>query len=74
MKPIVDRLEQKYSGKITFLKVDVDNRDNQALLKEYGVRYIPLFEFFDSKGKLVDSKTGSMEESEFEGYIGKISK
>lgn len=70
----MDRLEQKYAGKVTFLKVDADNPDNRGLLKEYGVRYIPLFEFFDSKGNRVDSKTGIMSEAEFEGYIGKISK
>ncbi|MCL5773564.1 MAG: thioredoxin domain-containing protein [Firmicutes bacterium] len=70
----MDRLEQKYSGKVAFLRVDADKQDNKDLMVQYKVRAIPLFEFFDSKGNHVDSKLGTMDESEFEGYIGKISK
>lgn len=66
MKPVVNRMEEKYKGKIIVLRADTSVPSNGYLGRQYGIRYIPTFEFFDSKGKLVDTKVGYMNDSELD--------
>jgi thioredoxin 1 len=55
--PMVEALAEEYAGRVTFVKVDVDNAPNVAM--EYGIRAIPTMLFFKG-GKLVDQQVGAL--------------
>ena len=56
MKPLVERLEQTYKGKVEVRKLNVET-DKAAidLATKMGVQYVPTFVFVNSNG--VSSKT-----------------
>lgn len=66
MGPIVDKLAEKYEGKVKIAKVNVD--DNQDLAVKFNVMSIPSILFFKA-GKLVHAHTGSTSETELENQI-----
>lgn len=53
MKPIVHGLEAEYWGKIDFVYIDIDNPNNQDVLKRYGFTAQPLFILIDPDGNEV---------------------
>ncbi len=55
LAPVIDQMGQKYEGKATVAKVDID--ENQALAAKYGVMSIPTIIFFQN-GKEIDRKVG----------------
>ncbi|RXK46818.1 thioredoxin domain-containing protein [Aquirufa rosea] len=61
MMPIVDKLSQEYTGKVTVLKVEADG--NQAILQSFGIDEIPSFLVFQG-GKLLQKTSGFREEAQ----------
>lgn len=59
MAPIVDRLSQKYQGRLVVLRVDVDK--NPGIATALGVQSIPTFAIFKN-GKPVAATAGVMPE------------
>jgi thioredoxin 1 len=55
--PFIEELSVEYDGRVTFLKLDVDNSPNVAI--QYGIRSIPTLLFFKN-GKLVDQQIGAL--------------
>jgi thioredoxin len=55
MAPVIEKLEQEYNGKIEFVKMDMETKEQVA--REYGVTDLPILLFFKS-GKLVDHIIG----------------
>ena len=53
--PALDELAATYKGKVTVVKVDVD--ENQATAMQYGIRSIPTLLMFKG-GKVVDQLAG----------------
>lgn len=68
MHPIFEKLAKKYSGKIKFAKLNVD--ENQPIAAKYEVFSIPTFILFIN-GKPVDRLIGAVSESVFENFIRK---
>ncbi|MEK6905996.1 MAG: thioredoxin [Nanoarchaeota archaeon] len=70
MAPVIDELSEKFSGKIKFGKVNVD--DNQKLSQKFSVFSIPSFIIF-KEGKITDKLVGSVSseelEEKLEGYL-----
>lgn len=66
--PIIDVLSEEYSGKVKFVKVNVDT--NQELASTYNVFSIPTFIIFKD-GKSVSQFTGAHAK---EGFIREIKK
>ncbi len=70
MKPLVERLEQTYKGKVEFRKLNVES-DQAAieLANKMGVQYVPTFVFVNSNG--VSSKTivGEMTEQNMSAAV-----
>lgn len=74
MKKIFDRLEPEYKGKVKFISIDVDNRENAGLAKEYGVTYIPATFIIDSNGELSYQEIGLMPEEDLQAELDKVVK
>jgi thioredoxin 1 len=60
LSPLVDELSKDMSEKITVYKCNID--DNPETPSKFGVRGIPTLMIFN-KGKLVDTKVGSLPKS-----------
>ena len=74
MKKIYDRLEPEYKGKVKFIAIDVDDRENAGLTKEYGVTYIPATFIIDSKGELSYQQIGLISEEDLRAELDKVVK
>lgn len=70
MLPIFDKLAKKYSDKIVFARLNVD--DNQSVAARYDVYAIPTFMVFQD-GKAVDRAVGAVGEPGLESLIKKHS-
>ncbi len=68
MAPIVEELSQKFAGKVTFAKVDVDK--NPVTSRQFGIMSIPTFLITDH-GKVLDVLVGAMQKEDFEKEITK---
>jgi thioredoxin 1 len=55
MAPVIEKLKQEYNGKIEFVKMDIETKEQVA--REYGVTNLPILLFFSS-GQLVDHIIG----------------
>lgn len=61
MAPFYDELKEKYSDKINFITVDIDQQPEIA--KEYNVTAVPTFVIVDEEGKEIDRVTGALPDS-----------
>jgi thioredoxin len=66
MEPVVDRLAAKYSGKVLFGKLNVDEQSDIAT--RYEVQSIPTFMIF-KKGQPVDAAIGAVGEPALDRLI-----
>ncbi|MBN1803620.1 MAG: thioredoxin fold domain-containing protein [Sedimentisphaerales bacterium] len=70
MAPMLDRLREKYKGKIDVLFIHVGQEP--ILASRYGVQSIPVQIFFNKTGKEVFRHTGFFPEEEIEKQLSKI--
>lgn len=68
MLPIFDKLAKKYSDKVVFARLNVDN--NQSVVARFDVYAIPTFIVFRS-GKPIDRAIGAVGEGGLESMIKK---
>ena len=61
--PIISELAEKYDGKITVGKCDVE--EAEELAQEFGIRNIPTILFFKG-GEVVDKLVGAQSKQKFE--------
>ena len=61
--PIISKLAEKYEGKITVGKCDVE--ENDELAAEFGIRNIPTILFFKN-GEVVDKIVGAQSEAKLD--------
>lgn len=50
MKPAVDRLEEELSGKVIFIRINIQEEVGRELAPAFGFEYTPTFIFFDEQG------------------------
>lgn len=67
--PVVEELSEKYAGKATFGKVNID--DNDEVASEYRVRNIPTVLFFKD-GAVVERSVGLVKLSDLEAKLQSI--
>jgi thioredoxin 1 len=67
MAPVLDKLAEKYQGKVKFLKLDVDNAPK--LSQEYEISSIPCIVFFQA-GEEVDRVVGAVGSGTLDEKIG----
>jgi thioredoxin len=68
MEPVVDRLAAKYSGKVLFGKVNVDEEMN--LSSQYQVLSIPTFMIFKN-GQPMDAVIGAVGEAALDQFLSR---
>ena len=61
--PVISKLAEKYDGKITVGKCDVE--ENEDLAAEFGIRNIPTILFFKN-GEVVDKLIGAQPKAKLE--------
>ncbi len=66
VSPIVEELEDEYSGKVKFVKMNVD--DNPGTPSKYGIRAIPTLILFKN-GEILDQVTGAVSKSNLKEMI-----
>ena len=66
--PVIEDLAAEYSGKVTILKMNVD--DNPATPGKYGIRAIPTLILFKN-GEIVDQITGAVGKKQLVDLIKK---
>ena len=71
MRPIVHGLEDKYSAKIDFVYLDVDDSATTAAKRKLGYRVQPDYYLLDADGKVIQRWIGSVEAKAFEEGIAK---
>ena len=64
--PVIEKLAEKYNGKVKFCRVNVD--DNSQTPTKYGVMSIPTLMFFKD-GKAVDTVIGAVPEQALQSKI-----
>lgn len=64
--PILDEISQKYSGKVKFVKLDVDQ--NPATPPKFGVRGIPTLILFKD-GQVSATQVGMLSKAELISFI-----
>ncbi len=69
ISPVVDRLAEKYEGKLTVAKCNVD--ESSDIPMKFGIRNIPTLLFFKG-GELVDRLVGAVPQAEIEKKIEAI--
>lgn len=57
ISPLVEQLAVKYSGKVNFIKVDVDQAPD--CVSHYAIQAMPTFLFFSAEGREVDRMVGA---------------
>jgi thioredoxin 1 len=68
MLPIFDKLAKKYTNKVMFARLNVD--DNQGVAMKFDVYAIPTFIIF-MNGKAIDRAVGAVGEKGLEGLLQK---
>ena len=66
LAPVLDLLNDEYQGKITIVKVDVDQ--NRPLAGAFGIRSVPTLILFKD-GAEVDKKLGALNKAQLEQFI-----
>ena len=69
ISPIVDKMAEKYEGKVKVVKCNVD--ESTDIPMKFGIRNIPTLLFFKG-GELVDRVVGAVSQAEIEKHIEKI--
>ena len=69
MAPVLEKLSEKYAGKVDFAKIDVDENPESAA--KYQVRSIPYMVLFKD-GEVVDSVLGAVPPTQLEMLFSKV--
>ncbi len=72
MKPILEKLEEKYKGQVEIVRVDVDAPENRSLVLKYRIVSIPTFIFINSKGEVSKKIIGYREMEVMENEFRKL--
>lgn len=64
--PILDELASEYQGRLTIVKVNVD--ENPATAQKFGVRGIPTLSLFKS-GNVEATKVGALSKSQLTAFL-----
>ena len=68
VSPVIEKLAEKYNGKIKVVKVNVD--DNQALAMKYNIMSIPTVMLF-KEGRALDQAIGAAPSEFYEKLLSK---
>ena len=58
VKPLVNKLEDEFSDKVNFHRINIQSKKFKILAKLYNVTVVPTFIFINKAGKIVYKKSG----------------
>jgi thioredoxin-like negative regulator of GroEL len=64
MMPIVNRLEDEFSGQLTVLRLNADVPESAALMQVYGLRGHPSFALVNGDGRVSQTFFGPISEEQ----------
>ncbi|MCH3971603.1 MAG: thioredoxin [Oscillospiraceae bacterium] len=67
--PIIEQLAEEYDGRVTVMKVDIDQ--NQQLAEQYNVMSVPTVYLFEN-GEQVDSKVGAFPIDDYRKMLNSV--
>lgn len=62
MKAIIDKLKKKYKGKVIFIDVNMDDKNEKGTIDQYHVTMNPTFIIKNTKGQIKETFMGSAQE------------
>ncbi|MHB8171491.1 MAG: cytochrome c biogenesis protein CcdA [Thermincolia bacterium] len=74
MEPVMLALEKKFSDKINFIIVDIDDPQGKQLAEQFKIYYIPAFFVIDPQGQVVYDAEGAQSKETLEKAIGSLGK
>ncbi len=74
MQKVFDQLESDYTGKVRFIAIDVDDRNNIELVKKWKIQYIPASFIVDGAGKLSYQNVGIIPTEDLQKELNKVVK
>jgi thioredoxin-like negative regulator of GroEL len=69
---VVDKVIPEYEGRVVFVNAITADEPSQRLAQTFPFQYIPHSLFFDSKGSVVASFTGAMDEAAMRTYLDEL--
>ena len=69
---VVDKVIPGYEGRVVFVNAISTDEPSQRLADKFRFQYIPQSFFLDSKGNVIDSFTGAMDESAMKAYLDRL--
>lgn len=69
MAPVINGLEAKYQGRISFIYLDIDDLRNKPFKEKLGYKYQPHFFLLDGQGKIVSQWVGFVTLESFESVL-----
>lgn len=70
MRPVVDRIEREYQGRVRVLRVNAQKDLGSALSAQYDLRATPTFLLFDSNGDEIHRSVGVIDPQELASALG----
>lgn len=72
LKKIYDELQPKYEGKVVFIDVNLDMKENYDLGREYQIRYVPVTYIYDKDGNISFEQGGLLEKDVLISELDKV--
>jgi len=74
MQKIFDQLQSDYKGKVRFIAIDVNDRNNKALIKTWKIQYIPTTFIIDGSGKVSCQNVGVIPVEDLKKELNRVVK
>ncbi|NLG33482.1 MAG: thioredoxin family protein [Syntrophomonadaceae bacterium] len=72
MHKLFEALRPEYEGRIAFIRVDVNDRQNKGMVEKYNIRYIPTTYILDGTGEIVFTEIGVITEEDLKIELNKV--
>jgi thioredoxin-related protein len=63
-RPIVDRIEKDFEGRLLVIRLNIEERAGMVLGEQYDLKYTPTFVFLDGEGRLLWKTIGAVDPTE----------
>jgi len=64
IRPVVDGIEREWQGRLSVIRLDIQEASGRTLSRELGAMYTPTFILFDGQGREVFRSVGRLDPSE----------
>ena len=69
-RPVVDGIEQRFSDRLTVLRVDIQSPAGAVLSREMGAAFTPAFILFDADGREQLRRLGRLTPDDVARFLG----